>query len=145
MTEDHNTKYAMIYVYQPWMIKQMIWTFFTFPTEIYDKVAMIFKLIKYDKLDEDGIRAELLKREPFAKLVEDFHKQLTCYLHDYLEGHNIGPRNQVSELEMESKEREKELSVINLIMKKLEDTEKYDKEKQLQGAKAGTISMHHDF
>ena len=54
-------------------------------------------------------------------------------------------RNQVSELEMESKEREKELSVINRIMKKLEDTEKYDKEKQLQGAKAGTISMHHDF
>jgi len=136
MTEDHNAKYAMIYVYQLWMIKQMIWTFFTIPAEFYDKVEMIFKLIKDDKLDE-VTRAELLKREPLAKLIEVYHKQFTCNFHDHLERINFGPRNQVSELEMESKEREKELSAI---MKKLEDTEKYDKEKQLRGAKAGTIS-----
>ena len=83
--------------------------FFTFPIEIGDKVKRIWKLIKDDKLGDDGTRVEL------AELI----KQCICY-HDHLEGHNLELRNQISELEMKSKEREDELSAI---MKKLENNE----------------------
>jgi len=38
-------------------------------------VKIILKLIKDDNLEDDGTPAEILKREPLALFIEDFHNQ----------------------------------------------------------------------
>jgi hypothetical protein len=43
--------------------------------EIENKVKRILKLIKDDNLENDGTPAEILKREPLALFIEDFHNK----------------------------------------------------------------------
>jgi len=111
MMEARDAKYAMIYVYYLMVARTNDLDFFTFSTEIEDKVKRIMKLINDHDLNEDGTPAEVLKREPLAEFIKDFYIQYQFLYAQYEEQArvNIEEINDLTQQKLELHDRNADL------------------------------------